>query len=283
MTAALDGSDLRILGEPAAAGEGCNDGIAYDPVSRRLFWTNMGLPPRRSTTASSSRWPWMAPTKAGGAARLGLSFAQAAEDRCPRPAALLVRPRGHAGDALKPRRLEHRGAGADRLRRRRAQGRLALVRHRLDIDRPRRAATSVYWTQKKPRRSTAPGREGDDQARAGLNRAAAARPDARPTARTWKFVLRPAGTDLDSTSWPHRLAVYWTDRGATVSIRLLAPLDPRAFDPAARSDRPRGLHEAIGVALDPKARRMFYAALGGEVGTWTAGARAKVPAGTRVP
>ena len=42
MTAALDGSDLRILvtGRP----EGFNDGIAFDPVSRRLFWTNMGLP-----------------------------------------------------------------------------------------------------------------------------------------------------------------------------------------------------------------------------------------------
>src|ERR1700743_886407 len=40
MTAGLDGSGVRTLATGRRGG--LNDGIGYDPVSRRLYWTNMG-------------------------------------------------------------------------------------------------------------------------------------------------------------------------------------------------------------------------------------------------
>src|SRR5690606_32774758 len=74
----------------------------------------------------------------------------------------------------------------------------------------------------------------------------------------------PIDIDLDLS----KRTMFWTDRGDNTVSR--APMDPKpGFDPAVRVDRTilvDGLHEAIGVALDPPRNRMAFTSLGGEIG-----------------
>jgi hypothetical protein len=253
MTAAVDGSDVRSL----AAGRpgGLNDGIAFDPVSRRLFWTNMGRASAddgfiQSVALDGSDLKLVAPP---GAAFTPKQLKIDVTDRrlywSDREGMRVMRC---AIDGSNIEVLVQTGSG-DAERKDPARWCVGVA-----ID-PARG--HVYWTQK----------GGDDAGQGTIKRAGLKLPpDQTPANRTDVEVLfsgLPEPIDLDIDHATRRL--YWTDRGDnTVSS---APLDPpRGFDPAARSDRTilvRGLNEAIGVTLDPKARRMFYTSLGGEVGT----------------
>jgi sugar lactone lactonase YvrE len=119
----------------------------------------------------------------------------------------------------------------------------------------------VYWTQK----------GGDNASKGTIKRANLKMPSGATAAnRTDIEVLfsnlpEPIDLDIDSDT---RL-LYWTDRGDNTISR--APLDPPAnYDPAHRTDREillRNVGEAIGIALDMRADRLYYTNLGGVVGT----------------
>jgi len=118
----------------------------------------------------------------------------------------------------------------------------------------------VYWTQK----------GGDNAGQGVIRRIDMAMPrSSTPSNRRDMVTLfsrlpEPIDIDLDLKT----RTLYWTDRGDNTVSR--APLDPPAtFDPATRLDRKvlvSGLKEAIGVALDLPRGRMAYTSLGGEVG-----------------
>lgn len=258
MVMAPDGSGLRTLAaRPAgeARGSGFNDGIAYDPREGRLYWTNMGrasaddgyiqsvgldgsglamvVPPGGTFTPKQLKID-VAGRKLYWSDREGMRVMSANLD----------------GSGIEV--LVQTGAGdADR----RDASRWCVG---VAID---TARGHVYWTQK----------GGDNAAQGVIRRAPLTLPKGRtPVDRDDIEVLfsglpEPIDLDLDLA----RRRLYWTDRGDnTVSS---APMDPpRGADPAARKDRKvlvTGLREAIGVALDPAARRMFYTSLGGEVGS----------------
>jgi hypothetical protein len=253
MTAALDGSDLRtvVTGRPG----GLNDGIAFDPVSRRLFWTNMGRASAddgfiQSVALDGSDLKLVAPPGAAFTPKqLKIDVPGRRLYWSDREGMRVMRS---AIDGSHIEVLVQTGSG-DAERKQASRWCVGIA-----ID-PARG--HVYWTQK-----------GDSDAGQGTIKRAGLKlpPGQTPANRTDVEVLfssLPEPIDLDIDQATRRL--YWTDRGDnTVSS---APLDPpRGFDPAARSDRTilvRGLREAIGVTLDPKARRMFYTSLGGEVGT----------------
>ncbi len=118
----------------------------------------------------------------------------------------------------------------------------------------------VYWTQK----------GGDNAGQGVIRRIDMAMPrSSTPSNRRDMVTLfsrlpEPIDIDLDLKT----RTLYWTDRGDNTVSR--APLDPPAtFDPATRLDRQvlvSGLKEAIGVSLDLPRARMAYTSLGGEVG-----------------
>jgi sugar lactone lactonase YvrE len=119
----------------------------------------------------------------------------------------------------------------------------------------------VYWTQK-----------GGDNANKGTIRRANLKMPAGATAATRKdievlFANLPEPIDLDIDNDTRLL--YWTDRGDNTISR--APLDPPAkFDPEKRTDREivlRDVGEAIGIALDMTADKLYYTSLGGVVGS----------------
>jgi DNA-binding beta-propeller fold protein YncE len=253
MTCALDGSDLRALatGQPG----GFNDGIAYDAVTRRLYWTNMGrasaddgyiqsigldgsgrtmvAPPGSAFTPKQLKIDPVA-RKLYWSDREGMRVMRANLD----------------GSAIEV--LVQAGEGeADR--RDRARWCVGVA-----VDPVRR---HVYWSQK----------GGGDAGQGSIRRAGLDLPAGQtPATRRDVEVLfsglpEPIDLELD----PKRPVLYWTDRGDnTVSTAALDP--PDGADPAGRTDRKilvRGLREAIGVAIDHAAGRMFYTSLGGEVGT----------------
>ena len=119
----------------------------------------------------------------------------------------------------------------------------------------------IYWTQK----------GGDNAGRGRILRAnIQMKPGEDSRHRSDIEVLfanlpEPIDLDLDVRD----RFIYWTDRGDNTISR--APMNsPKHADPEHRADRQilvRGLHEAIGIALDLKHNRMFYTSLGGELGT----------------
>jgi hypothetical protein len=251
LTARLDGSEVRTLVSGRAGG--LNDGIAFEPVGRRLFWTNMGrasaddgfiqsakldgsdlrmvVPPGGTFTPKQLK---IAGGKLYWSDREGMRVMRANLDGS--GIEVLVQTGAGEADRKDPSRW--------------------CVGIAVDLVRGH-----VYWTQK-----------GGDNAgqgsirRAGLDLPAGATPSSRKDVEVL-FANLPEPIDLEIE--PARRRLYWTDRGDnTVSS---APLDrPRGADPARRGDRRillRGVGEAIGLAFDLASRRMFYTSLGGELGS----------------
>lgn len=119
--------------------------------------------------------------------------------------------------------------------------------------------SQIYWSQK-----------GGDNAGAGVIRRAnmGLRTGEDADTRTdivTLFENLPEPIDLEIDE--RRRHIYWADRGDNTISR--APLDNVREAPGARTDREilvRGLNEAIGIAIDPYALRMYYTSLGGELG-----------------
>ena len=252
MTAALDGSGVRTLA--TGRGGGLNDGIAYDPVSRRLYWTNMGRASLddgfvQSVNLEGSDLRMEAPP--------GSSFT---------PKQCKIDPVGRKlywsdREGMRVTRSNLDGSGIEVLVETGAgdEDRKDAARWCVGIA-VDTARGHVYWSQKGPSKA---GR--GTIKRAGLKLPPGQTPANRADVEVL-FSGLPEPIDLDFD--PQRRLLYWTDRGDNTVSR--APMDrPRGADPARRTDRQilvRGLKEAIGIVLDLPTGRMFYTSLGGEVG-----------------
>jgi sugar lactone lactonase YvrE len=252
MSIAPDGTAQRTVVEQGPGG--LNDGIAFDPVGRHIYWTNMGRANADDGTVTRSDLDGsnvVTVVPAGGAFT---------------PKQLKIDPKGRKlywsdREGMKIMRANLDGSNIEVLvqtgstdQQRKEQARWC-VGIALDL-----ARGEVYWTQK-----------GADNAGQGtIKRAKIEIPKGQTAAdRTDIQVLfsglpEPIDLDLDLS----KRQIYWTDRGDNPDSR--APMDPpRGADPAHRTDRKvlvTGLHEAIGVVLDLPNKRMFYTSLGGEVG-----------------
>ncbi|MGZ6049805.1 MAG: hypothetical protein ACXWKN_15525 [Phenylobacterium sp.] len=251
MTAALDGSGVRTLA--TGRGGGLNDGVAYDPVSRRLYWTNMGRASAddgfiQSVNLDGSDLRMVAPPGSAFTPKQCKIDAAARKLYWSDREGMRVMRCNLDGSAIEV--LVETGTGdADRKDPARWCVGIALD--------PTRG--HIYWTQK------------GDSGRGTIHRAGLESPkgqspgDRRDVELLFAGLPEPIDLDFD----PRRRFLYWTDRGDnTVSC---APMDlPRGADPARRTDRQilvRGVGEAIGITLDLPTRRMFYTSLGGEVGS----------------
>jgi len=123
------------------------------------------------------------------------------------------------------------------------------------------AGGKLYWTQK----------GGDNATQGTIKRASLEIPAGEDAAhRTDIEVLfanlpEPIDIELDAGA---RL-MYWTDRGDNTVSRAPTKMKP-GVDPGKRTDREilvSGMHEAIGIALDDRGKRLFYTSLAGEIGT----------------
>ena len=252
LSASLDGAGVRTL--VTGQGGGLNDGIGYDPVDGRIYWTNMGRPRAddgyiQSVRVDGSDLRMVVPP--GGTftpKQLKVDEAGRKLYWSDREGMRVMRANL---DGSRVEVLIETGAGeADR-----ADPSRWCVGVAVD-----RVGGHVYWTQK----------GGDNAGQGTIRRAGLELPRGRsPADRDDIEVLfagLPEPIDLDLDPVWRRL--YWTDRGDnTVSW---APMDPPlGVAPEARQDRRilvRGLREAIGIALDSEAGRIFYTSLGGEVG-----------------
>ena len=257
LTCAFDGSGLRTL--CTGRGGGLNDGIAFDPVTRRLYWTNMGKAGEDDGFIESANLD-------GGDVRLvappGSSFT---------PKQLKIDARGRRlywsdREGMRVMRCGIDGSGVETLlqsgkgeadRRDTARWCVGIA---LDVTRGH-----IYWTQK--------GGEAAGPGRGSIRRMSLHLPaDQTPSTRTDVEVLfsglpEPIDLDLD----PARRRLYWTDRSDNTVSR--APMDaPKTIggvDPARRTDREilvRDVPAAIGLALDLAGQRMAYTGLRGQVG-----------------
>lgn len=253
MSVAADGTNLQtVVQQPAG---GLNDGIAFDPVDRMIYWTDMGRANADDGTVTRSD---LIGGKLSTVVPAGGTFT---------PKQMKVDPKGRKiywadregmrimrsnMDGSQIEVLVQTGSG-DGDRKDAAKWCVGIA---LDV-----AKGYVYWTQKGP-----------DNGGKGLIRRARIQVPAgqTPANRTdietlFSSLPEPIDLELDLT----KRQIYWTDRGDNTVNR--APMEPKkGFDPANRTDREilvRGLQEAIGIALDLPNKRMFYTSLGGEVGT----------------
>jgi sugar lactone lactonase YvrE len=263
MTAGLDGSGLRTLA--TGRGGGLNDGIAYDPVSRRLYWTNMGRASLddgfiQSVNLDGSDLRMVAPPGSAFTPKQCKIDAAARKIYWSDREGMRVMRCNLDGSAIEV--LVETGTG-DADRKDPARWCVGIA---LDIPRGH-----LYWTQKgdngrgtiyrcglePPKGQGPPKGRGPPKGQGPKDR--------RDAELLFSGLPEPIDLDFD----PARRLLYWTDRGDNTVSR--APMDPpRGADPARRTDRQilvRGLHEAIGVTLDLPAKRMFYTSLGGEVGS----------------
>lgn len=248
-----DGNNLRTLAEGDHGG--LNDGVAYDPRTKQIYWTNMGRANADDGTVekvSSAGGKPVLVVPPGGAftpKQMKLDLAGGKMYWSDREGMRVMRANLDGSDIEV---LVQTGAGDDQ---RKDQARWC-VGIALDM-----AKRQVYWTQK----------GGDDAGVGVIRRASIDIPKGQTAAsRTdietlFSNLPEPIDLDLDLK----KRQIYWTDRGDNTVSR--APMDPaKGYDPAHRSDRQvlvRGLKEAIGVVLDLPRDRMYYTSLGGEVGT----------------
>jgi len=251
MTAGLDGSGVRTLA--TGRGGGLNDGVAYDPVSRRLYWTNMGKASLddgfiQSVNLDGSDLRMVAPPGSAFTPKQCKIDVRARKLYWSDREGMRVMRCNLDGSAIEV--LVETGTG-DADRKDPARWCVGIA---LDT-----ARGHLYWTQK------------GDAGRGTIHRAAIEPPKGQgPKDRSdveLLFAGLPEPIDLDFD--PARRLLYWTDRGDHTVSR--APMDPpRGVDPARRTDRQilvRGVGEAIGVTLDLPTGRMFYTSLEGAVGS----------------
>jgi DNA-binding beta-propeller fold protein YncE len=253
MTAATDGTGLRTVCTGRAGG--LNDGIAYDPVTKRIFWTNMGKADAddgflQSVNLDGSDLQLVVPP--------GGTFT-------PKQMKIDVKARKlywSDREGMKIQRCNIDGSNIETLLvtgdpvANKGDSTLWCVGIALDLDKKQ-----IYWTQK--------GGEKGGPGRGSIRRMSINAP-AGQTSTTRKdvevlFDKLPEPIDLDID--PTKRQLYWTDRSDNSVSR--APMDAKGFDPAKRADRVILVHDvpaAIGVALDLKANCMAYTGLAGEVG-----------------
>ena len=252
MTSAMDGAGIRelVTGRPG----GLNDGIAYDPVTKRIFWTNMGKAANddgyiQSVKLDGSDLQMVVPPGGTYTPKQMKIDAKGRKMYWSDREGMRVMRSNLDGSNIEV--LIQTGSGPE------DRKNLALWCVGIALD---TAKGHIYWTQK----------GGDNAGQGTLNRMGINLPaGATPTTRKDVEVLfsglpEPIDIDLDLT----KRVIYWTDRGDnTVSRAPMTP--PKGYDPAKRTDRQilvRGMDEAIGVSLDLTSQCMVYTSLGGQVG-----------------
>jgi len=254
VSAAPDGSDVRVL---VSGRSGTPDGIVVDAEGGHIYWTIMGRPREddgRIERLDLDGGNLTTIVPAGGA----FTPKQLKLDAVHRKLYWSDR------EGMRVMRADLDGSNIETLVET-ARGEAARVDARnwcvgiaLDV-----AGGKVYWTQK-----------GGDNAGAGsIRRAGLETPRGEDAAHRSDIEVlfdglpEPIDLELD----PTQRTMYWTDRGDgprgnTVSR---APMDPpRGVNPGSRTDQQillRNLKEAIGIALDLQAARLYATDLGGTV------------------
>ena len=123
----------------------------------------------------------------------------------------------------------------------------------------------VYWTQKGPSKGS-----GGKILRANLHLPAGQKPEARKDIEVlFDNLPEPVDIELDDENQ----VIYWTDRGdpplgnSLNRSKVTLPLDPsrKPDGPDAKLIVIDHLHEAIGLTLDPKTRKVYVADLMGSI------------------
>ena len=252
MSANTDGTEVTLVAKSQGSGP---DGIAFDPASRRIYWTTMGAVNANDGTIERAEVDGGRVTTivaAGGTftpKQLKIDAQHGQLYWSDREGMRVMRANldGSTIEVL----IET--ATGDEARR---DARNWCVGIALDIDGGR-----MYWTQK--------GSGGNGRIlRANLEMPKGSTPAHRPDIEVL-FDGLPEPIDLD-VDLPHR-TIYWTDRGDAPRGNTVsrAPMDPPAgVSPANRTDQQvlfGGLKEGIGVSLDPRGGRMYVTDLGGNI------------------
>lgn len=247
-----DGSDLQILLAGKADGP---DGIAVDPQTKKIYWTNMGKvklddgsvqridPDGSNLTTVVAKGGAYTPKQLKLDAKHGKLYWSDREG---------MRVMRSNLDGSNIETLVVTGTGDD-ARKDAANWCVGLA---LDVD-----GGKIYWTQK--------GNGGDGRIfRANMEIPKGQTAESRKDIEVLFDALpEPIDLDLDLA----RRTMYWADRGDPPRGNTVnrAPMDAApGFDPKHRSDVQilvSGLKEGIGMALDLRSGHMYYTDLGGNV------------------
>jgi DNA-binding beta-propeller fold protein YncE len=250
LSARPDGSDLKVI---IAGGQRHPDGLAADPKLGHLYWTNMGNPTANDGSIFRSDLD-------GGnitvIVPLGSTFTpkqlqiEAKSQKlywCDREGMRVMRCNL---DGTEIETLVQTGeSDADRHDQTRWCVGIAV-----DVD-----GGKIYWTQK----------GGDNAGQGRIFRAGIEIPAGeQPTKRTdiellFQDLPEPIDLDID----PSSRMLYWTDRGDPPRGNTVnrAPMDIAANSHTESQILITHLMEGIGLALDPKGKRMFVTDLAGSV------------------